>query len=313
MDGRSPPATEAMSWPWLGALAGILTGLGDWLLFHVLGVDMLVGGRAVNHWVFLFFGVSYAVLGYLGGHLIDARRRIRQQYEALQVSQARTLQLEKLASIGRLAAGVAHEVRNPLAVIRSSTSLLLESLDEEDPSAETAGRFIEEEIDRLDAFIGALLDFSRPVEPSRVEVEVSRIAEHVGRLAEGAIEVEVGSGVVAVDRDQIVQLLFALVVNAREVAERVRLRAFAAADGACFEVEDDGPGIAAEDAGRIFEPFFTTKGAQGTGLGLPMAARIAEAHEAQLELVEGELGGACFRLTIPDLNRRRGSHPKEAA
>lgn len=220
---------------------------------------------------------------------------------------------ERLAGIGRLAAGVAHEVRNPLAVIRSSASLLLEGLDPEAEDAHTAGRFITEEVDRLDGFIGTLLDFSRPLAPERAVVELPPLLRRVEILGSDQaarvgfeFAVEPVEGQVEGDEDQLAQALFTLVVNAGEATGaggRVQLRAAVNGEVA-FEVADDGPGVSAESAARIFEPFFTTK-ARGTGLGLPMAARIAAAHGGALELrpragLGPEGRGACFRLRLPE-------------
>lgn len=292
---------ERKYWPFYGAVAGVLVGAGDWAFFHLMSLEMEVAGQDVTALVMLFFTVTYAFFGWVIGQLWAARARISEQYEALQAAQAREVQLESLASIGRLAAGVAHEVRNPLAVIRSSTGLLMETA--EDPEAETAGRFIQEEVDRLDSFIGALLDFSRPVAVDRSPTSTARIAEHTARLAQAHVRWAAGDHTFDADTDQVVQLLNTLVVNAQAAAEQVAVEARRDGDHVVFDVRDDGPGVEPEAAPNIFQPFFTTK-AKGTGLGLPMARRIAEAHGGALEYVSGYgLGqggaGACFRVRLP--------------
>lgn len=307
------PPTLRPRLPWIGALLGLAVGLLDYTVARAIGLEMTLAGRDVAVPVMAIFGLTYAALGYLLGRARVDAGVIRSQIAALEASHARALQNEKLASIGRLAAGVAHEVRNPLAVIRSSASLLAEEgLSPED--AEKAVRFIQEEIDRVDAFIGALLDFSRPVETTACAVDARELVERAARLAREAgfrVEVEGAAGEVTADPDQVVQALFSLVVNAGEACGeggRVRLRVVPDGDAVVFEVADDGPGVRPGDAGRVFEPFFTTK-AKGTGLGLPMAARLAEANGGALALAPGGgLGpggrGACFRLRLP---RRRAA------
>lgn len=171
-----------------------------------------------------------------------------------------------------------------------------------------AGRFIQEEIQRLDGFVRSLLDFSRPVTPSFAHVKVDALLARVRDLARALGEVEIQMDAPDslprwyADPNLLTQGLLALTVNATEAATRVQLRAAAANGSLHIEVADDGPGVAEEAAQRIFEPFFTTK-AQGTGLGLSMAQRIVHAHDGSLELRTGAgLGaggrGGCFRITL---------------
>ncbi|MEZ4469347.1 MAG: ATP-binding protein [bacterium] len=298
-------------WPWLGAGLGSLTGLFDYSLFSLLDVRMMAGDREVTPLIALFYGLSFAVGGWLVGRVAAQRVQIRRQLTAVAEARAQAAQSEKLATVGRLAAGVAHEVRNPLAVIKSSAALLAESVPPDDAGLATAATFIQEEVDRLDAFISALLDYSRPRPPTVQEAPAGRVLQRFEALARGDAEsrgvalslADESRGAQApLDVDQLSQALFALVVNAGQAVGaggRVEVRAL---PGPAFEVLDDGPGVPPADAERIFEPFFTTK-ARGTGLGLAMAARIAEAHGGRLSLrAGGGLGpggrGACFHLAL---------------
>ena len=185
--------------------------------------------------------------------------------------------------------------------------MLAEDAGASDDTRIAAG-FIDAEIDRLDGFIGALLDYARPCTLDATRMPVSAVLAEIQPLAQ-ADAARRGVAFETVDRSDgaqstidptpLGQAIFSLLVNASEAAQRVMLRA---GPGPVIEVVDDGPGVPEGDAAGIFEPFFTTK-AQGTGLGLAMAARIVEAHGAAIEVVQGAgLGpdgrGACFRVRL---------------
>ena len=315
-------------WGLIGLLAGVIMGLGDMALFAFLGVEMRIGGRDVVLGVMGLFIATYGVLGWVMGRLIEARKRaaadartITAQLHALAASQHALLQSEKLAAIGRLAAGVAHEVRNPLGVIRASASMLEEGQGL-DADARRACSFIREEIDRLNGLITSLLAFARPTEPRLSPVALDGVIERALRLAAPEVdrraialvrETPPALPAVRADADLLAQVLLGLLVNATEaVAEhgRIIVRANAESAAVIVEVADDGPGVAAGNAEQVFEPFFTTK-ASGTGLGLAMALRIAHAHGGTLELAPGRGAGAsgtgaCFRLRLP---REHGDAP----
>jgi len=307
--------------PWWGALVGACFGVVDTWLLARWGVEMTFGGRSGAPLVSAYLSLNFAVLGYAIGHLALARARaradadtIRSQAVDLAETRQRAAQNEKLAAIGRLAAGVAHEVRNPLGVIRASASMIRESAADDDENAR-ACRFIVEEIDRLDGLITALLNFSRPVVTRARDVEVGPIVARaltlagrvVGDTPAELVQDPPGADLRAVvDSDLLSQVVLDLVTNAAEALEqpgRIVVRT-AERDGRLrIDVADDGPGIAADEAARVFEPFYTTK-ASGTGLGLAMAARIAEAHAGRLTVVDGAGAGrggrgACFRLELP--------------
>jgi len=319
-------------WGLIGLLAGVIMGLGDMALFAFLGVEMRIGGRDVVLGVIGLFIATYGVLGWVMGRLIEARKRaaadartITAQLHALAASQHALLQSEKLAAIGRLAAGVAHEVRNPLGVIRASASMLEEGQGL-DADARRACSFIREEIDRLNGLITSLLAFARPTEPRLSPVALDAVIERALRLAAPEVdrraialvrETPPALPAVRADADLLAQVLLGLLVNATEaVAEhgRIIVRANAESAAVIVEVADDGPGVAAGNAEQVFEPFFTTK-ASGTGLGLAMALRIAHAHGGTLELAPGRGAGAsgtgaCFRLRLP---REHGDAPIRSA
>ena len=299
-------------WPWIGAAAGLAVGIADTLMFAAFGVTMQAGDTDVFLPVTIYFSLGYGVFGWMVGYLRAARRRLRQdaatireQMAALEASRRELVQAEKLASLGRMAAGVAHEVRNPLGVIRSSASLIAEGLPRDATDQRRVCGFISDEVDRLDAFVGAILDYARPVTPQRHRCELDEVAEAATALAaehlQGRQLRRNGDAVVDGDRDTLVQLVLGLLVNAAEATGedgQVQVVMGAAGDTAWLEVRDDGPGIDAELGAQIFEPFVTSK-ARGTGLGLAMASRIAEAHGGSLRHQSANAGGAVFRLELP--------------
>jgi two-component system sensor histidine kinase HydH len=264
------------------------------------------------------FGSSLAALGFLVGRGIEQRRRdreqtaiIRDQTEAIEAARARLVQSEKLAALGQLSASIAHEVRNPLAVIRSAAQSLAETTAPGDDEASRACRFIIAEIDRLTSVVSSLLAFARPLrlDPRPVAVDelfdgalllagpdLARHAVQVARPARTTAPLRVQA-----DVDLVRQVLVGLLVNAIEaVGERGEIRLDARAREGAVEIEvvDSGPGVPAELQTRIFEPFFTTR-PRGTGLGLPIARQIVEAHGGKLDVRAGYGGGACFTVRLP--------------
>jgi signal transduction histidine kinase len=308
-------------WALWGLIAGALMGLGDLLAFLALGLDMRLAGRAVTIEVSVVFMATYAGLGFTIGKLLEARARARAdaqtiatQLHALEVSQRTALQNEKLAAIGRLAAGIAHEVRNPLGVIRASASMVQEHFAAGD-EAYRACTFIREEIDRLNGLISSLLTFARPAELRLQTITIEHVIDRALQLTTEELrrrditvarEHNGSLPPVTADPDLVVQVVFGLILNAAEAINQhglIIVRTVNDRDEVCVDVIDTGPGVAPADAERIFEPFFTTK-ATGTGLGLPMAARIVRAHGGLIEVVSDQgtreqVAGARFRVRLP--------------
>lgn len=310
-----PTAPSSSHRPRLWALLGLVLGSLDYFVLRLLGVSMTWSGHDVAPFVVGLFALSFAGLGFAVGRLLDARDRLRASAAELERSHQRVAHSEKLAAIGRLAAGVAHEVRNPLAVIRSSAALVIEDLSEGTDTSRAA-RFIVEEVDRLNAVVSALLDYARPLAPRREALALADLLAAVEPLVQGALRPKHARLDVSADNpgeslrgdpDLLAKLVYGLVLNAAQaVGEGGRVELHLRRRGGVREllVRDDGPGVAPEHAARLFEPFFTTK-AGGTGLGLATAARIAEAHGGALELVPGGgLGpsgrGACFCVRLSE-------------
>lgn len=339
MDDAHPPswlrraAARLMERRQLGGAAaavGVALGALDLALLRGLGVSMRLGDQDGTWLVFALFAGTYGVLGFAIGRLMEARQAIRrqagviaareetirQQLSQLERSQEAALTSERLATLGQLAAGVAHEVRNPLGVIRASASMLREDLPA-GGDGERAAAFIVEEVDRLNAFVTTMLSVARPVGGTRQRVALASAAGRALSLARDALSsqgVEVEADVPATlqalgDADMLAQLLLGLMTNAGQaVAEggggRIALQGRRRGDQVEIDVADDGPGIPGADRERIFEPFHTTREG-GTGLGLVMAQRIARWHGGTLTALPPGSGlgaegrGARLRLTLP--------------
>jgi two-component system, NtrC family, sensor kinase len=224
---------------------------------------------------------------------------------ALREQQEKLVQSEKLATLGRLAAGVAHELNNPLQVILGYVSLDRHTVRGEIGTHLAA---VEREAIRCQEIVEGLLQLSRPATPIVVEpVDLREVADEAAgalRVALGepqpAIVVE-GEGTALGTHGRLRQVVYNLAKNAAEAAGRtgrVRVEVSSLASVVQVAVSDTGAGIPPELRDRIFEPFFTTK-STGTGLGLPMARAIAHALGGDIEVTPGEACGARFTLRVP--------------
>jgi len=222
---------------------------------------------------------------------------------------AQLIRADRLAAMGELTAGVAHEVRNPLGIIRASVQLLEDAQCEPSRISEAA-EVIKQEIDRLDRVIKALLDFGRPSKPTLLHTDLNGVLEDVvlftNRFAKQAnVHISLNAGdalpLVNGDPDQLKQVFLNLVTNAVQAMDEAggEITITTAGDGdyVTIEVSDTGPGISPEDLPKVFDPFFT-KRAEGTGLGLTIVHRIIDEHDGHIE-VESSPRGTTFNVTLP--------------
>jgi signal transduction histidine kinase len=217
---------------------------------------------------------------------------------------------ERLSSLGQFAAGIAHEIRNPLATIRLRIQMSQRATA--DSVLHRNGEIALEEIARLDAMIERLLYFSRPIRLERDVVELSTFCRqaaesHRGAAAERGIRIEVVAPdpvFVSIDRDQMRQVLDNIIGNAMEAVETrsedqrwIECSVHARSPWAEVQVEDSGAGFPAGVAANALDPFFTTK-QKGTGLGLSIAYEILQTHEGQLVVANSARGGASVTLRL---------------
>jgi two-component system, NtrC family, nitrogen regulation sensor histidine kinase NtrY len=242
------------------------------------------------------------------GELVSAFNRMTAD---LRTTTQQLVASERVAAWQEVARRLAHELKNPLTPIQMSLETLLAAKKGNNPHfaglfEESAGAVLEE-VERLRRIVDEFSRFARLPKPELRTVELGQLASQVLALyAAPASGVEIRSelqpGVRAdADRDQITQLLVNLIKNAEEAMPLggvVWVRVKRRGEEALVEVEDNGPGIRAEDRPRVFEPYFSTKSG-GTGLGLAIAERIAQEHGGRLEIHGEEGRGALFRLILP--------------
>jgi two-component system sensor histidine kinase HydH len=267
----------------------------------------------VLHAVFL------AMVGTLANTLAEGLRiqtqRSRRAAEQLSAANAQIQQAEdavrrsdRLAALGQLSAGLAHELRNPLGTIRGSAEMLTRSVSAENEVAREVAGFISSEVDRANSLITRFLHFARPLElrPDTADLTqtIDRAVANVEREAPGiAIYKNYAPEIppFSFDAELMERVLYNLILNAAQAsapggAVTVKLRA--AADAAEISVIDRGSGVDAKNLGAIFNPFFTTK-AEGVGLGLAIVAKIVDEHGGKIA-VESEPGkGSVFQVLLP--------------
>jgi two-component system sensor histidine kinase HydH len=225
--------------------------------------------------------------------------------------QGRVRRSERLASLGRLAAGVAHEIRNPLSSIRGFAHYFVKRFHGQTEEEGYASVMVRE-VDRLNRVITELLDFAGAKEPRREPCSLPEIADHAlkllapdlaARKVEAFREYEPGLPEVSVDRDQISQVFLNLLLNAIESMEgggeiRVTLRRSGPPPAVLAAISDTGGGIPADDLEKVFEPFFSRK-RKGTGLGLAIVHQIIDSHRGEIRAESVTGSGTTFRITLP--------------
>ena len=239
-------------------------------------------------------------------------QKVQQRTEELVAVEARAAQSERLASLGMLAAGVAHEINNPLGGILALTALALEDAKPDDPNRENLEEVLRQ-AQRCRDIVKGLLEFSRQSAANAERVDVHRIVEDtLGLLAQQSAFFNVTvvkkydaqlPGVLA-DRSQLQQVFMNILVNAAQSMDERGAIEIATRRGALGDVEieisDTGRGIPAEVVDRIFDPFFTTKASgAGTGLGLSIAYGIVTKHRGTIQVASEEGKGSAFTVRLP--------------
>ena len=230
---------------------------------------------------------------------------------------------DRLASLGEMAAGIAHELKNPLAGIEVMASLLRRQVQNA-PAAQSLVADILSEAKLANSIVVEMLEFVRPVRLQMEKIDISDVVQQSITLAESKVrrgdvevrtDIESGLPTVEADSHQLMQVFTNLLANAFEALEgkgNVLIRAFASAiepdptlvgdqpptPTIVVDVADDGPGLPIEARDKIFDPFFTTK-PQGSGLGLAIVRKIVDAHDGRIDVHSEPHKGTRFRVTLP--------------
>lgn len=238
-------------------------------------------------------------------------KKVAERTNEVKAMQAHLFQAEKLASIGKLAAGVAHEINNPLTGILTNSSLMLEDMTPEDPKREDVQTIVTETL-RCRKIVKGLLDFARQTRPQKQLLDLNQVVSRVLSLIENqasfrnitiTTSLAPNPPAVMADQDQIQQVFLNIVLNASEAMSQggrltISSRSLPVEGAVEVRFQDTGPGIPDDLKDKIFEPFFTTKNT-GTGLGLSIAYGIIERHHGALR-VEGSPGkGTTIIITLP--------------
>ena len=241
---------------------------------------------------------------------------IAAQNHALVKAEHELMRRDFLAEMGKFSLMVAHEVKNPLAIIKSSLDILKKDYAQE--TNQLMIEYIDDEVRRLNTLIENFLIFARPAKPVFAAIDAnSLLADLIARLplmnqVKGVVAQKIPDAVclVKADSDLLTRVLTNLVSNAVDASEgsvdQILIEAGEDADEWMVSVSDRGMGIHDDDLGKIFEPFFTTK-AKGCGLGLAFAYQVVRSHGGRLSAENREGGGAIFRIFLPKL-KKDGEH-----
>lgn len=262
----------------------------------------------------------FFIIGALTGLLADQEKRERRKMEItaqklsevlkqLQASFEQLRRADRLAALGELSAGLAHEIRNPLGSIEGAIQIL-RRIELPEATRQEFGDLAQKEANRLKGLLTNFLGFARPMTPRREPTDLQDLLNSVGGMAAetakmSGVKIQVDKQdsipTVSVDSGQIQQVLLNLVINAIQAMPKggtVTLRASSENGSVVLQVLDEGIGIDMDDLERIFDPFFT-KREGGTGLGLSIAYQIANQHGGHIQAQRNPERGMAFTVTLP--------------
>ena len=310
-----PVVYAAIAFGWVGGLAAAAAA-GLLYIPHILTTWSHEQHYAIEQYAEIFM---FLAVGVVTGVLSDRERRrkaelqataqkLSQVYRELQDTFEQVKRADRLSAIGQLAAGLAHEIRNPLASIDGAAEVMEAADRPEEVRAETMG-IVRKECARLNRLLTNLLDFARPRHPEWREVNVLGVLDSVIEL----VKHSAGKGIVfkrtATDRlppllgdeEQIAQVILNLTINAAQAMPQggeIELAARALDEGVLINVKDEGVGIPPEHLEQVFDPFFTTKDT-GTGLGLSVVHQIVRQLGGTISVTRNEERGMTFSLFFP--------------
>jgi two-component system NtrC family sensor kinase len=256
----------------------------------------------------------------LQGKIEAADEDLKKAYKELQEKQEQLVQAAKLGSLGELAAGVAHEINNPLGTITLYAQMIRDELKEDQEETREEAEVILRHATRAAEIVKNLLEFARrtdlearPVSVNTALEEALSVTAHQAELQQVNVVRQLSQDVPLIvgDVSKLQQVFVNIVVNALQVMQdggRLIIKSSATSDGGLVQVSitDTGPGIPEESLQKIFEPFFTTKGTgKGTGLGLSVSHGIIEQHKGNIEVSTKVGEGTTFTITIPAADKEK--------
>jgi signal transduction histidine kinase len=262
----------------------------------------------------------YFVIAVLVGYLSQAQRKIREQlesagselkaaYQKLNDTFDQLRHADRLASLGQLSAGIAHEIRNPLGSIQGAVDILAQGIPAADPRSEFA-QIARKEVSRLEKLTGEILQFSKPAPPKQMAIHWSEIIEPACRLCtdravhqgvEIINQVHASTVSIFVDPEQVKQVLINILINAIQAQPgggRITIQCSAEAGESIISIQDYGSGINSDQVDHIFDPFFTTK-REGTGLGLSISFQLVKNNGGRIWVTSEPGQGSCFHICFP--------------
>jgi two-component system sensor histidine kinase HydH len=319
-----PVMSAATSLGLVGLIAAVVLADGAYLSFL-----LFLGAIQVEHdqWPYVILNAAtFPIAGFLTYELLEANRvaarkaqlaaeELAEANKHLRAAEAQVRRTERLAALGQLSAGLAHEIRNPLSTIKGSAEMLLKNVDAGSAVSHELAGFISSEVDRTNALVTRFLDFARPLALRLENTEIAEVIDEAVAQVEKhtpPLEVSIYKNyspdipAFPMDRQLIERVLYNLLLNAAQasppqgsVTVKTRQVANAAEDDTVeIDVIDRGSGIAPKDRESIFNPFFTTK-SSGVGLGLAIVSKIVDEHGGRIT-VESEPGaGSVFRVFLP--------------